>query len=229
VTQPRLFGALVRWDVIRELRRWNSLVPMALIAFVTLFVFAFAVDPTRIELQRSRGGILWATLLLAASVGVDRAFRGDGDGRLLEALLVAPVNRATLYHARVCSTFLFVLAMAAAVVPAFFVLYDQSVGVEGALWIGACAALALFGFVAVGVLLSAMTWSVRGGDVLLRVLLFPILLPAFAAAVDLTSRVLDGREADSRALLLLLAFDLTFLGAGHLLFEHVVKDLGPQG
>jgi heme exporter protein B len=229
VTEPRLFAALVRWDLVRELRRWNSLVPMALIAFVTLFVFAFAVDPTRIELQRSRGGILWVTLLTSASVGVDRAFRGDGDGRLLEALLVAPVNRATLYHARVVSTFLFVLAMAAAVIPLFFLLYDQSVGAAGACWIGACAALALFGFVAVGVLLSAMTWSLRGGDVLLRVLLFPVLLPAFAAAVDVTTKVLAGHDPGTRPLLLLLAFDLTFLGAGHLLFEHVVKDLGPQG
>jgi hypothetical protein len=30
-------------------------------------------------------------------------------------------------------------------------------------------------------------------------------------------------------LVLIAAFDLTFLGAGHLLFEHGVKDLGPQG
>lgn len=229
MSRPGVFRALVRWEVVRELRRWNSIVPMALVALVTLFVFAFAVDPTRLELQRSRGGVLWVTLLTAATVGIDRAFRGDGDGRLLEGLLAAPVGRATLYYARVASTYLFILAMAAAVIPLFFLLYDQSVSAAGALWIAAAAALALFGFTTVGVLLSAMTWSLRGGDVLLRVLLLPVLLPAFAAAVDLTTRVLAGREPEPRALLVLLAFDLTFLGAGHLLFDHVVKDLGPQG
>jgi heme exporter protein B len=229
VSPLRAFAAIVRWDVVRELRRWNSVLPMGMIALVTLVVFAFAVDPTSEELERSRGGILWVTLLLAASVGVDRAFRGDGDGRMLEATLVAPVGRATLFHAKVVSTWIFTLAVAAAVVPLFFLLFNQSVSTEGALRIVVAALLALFAFTVVGVLLSAMTWSVRGGDVLLRILLFPFLLPAFAAAVELTSRTLAGREGDARGLLLLLAFDLTFLGAGHLLFEHVVKDLGPQG
>ncbi len=227
MTAWRSFVALVRWDFVREMRRKGTLVAMATTALVTLFVFSFAIDPRRTEAAESRAGVLWVTWLLAGSVGIDRAFRGDG--RLLEGLLLAPAPRAALYYARTVSTFLFVFLIAAASLPMFLVFFDVSLGFAAVAWLAAMAGLALLGMSACGVLLSAMTWSLHGGDVLLRVLLLPMQLPAFAAAVSGTAAVLAGKEPDSRAILMLCAFDLVFLGAGHLLFEHVVDDIGAQG
>jgi heme exporter protein B len=84
--------------------------------------------------------------------------------------------------------------------------------------------LATLGFVEVGVVLGAMTWSLKGGDVLLRILLFPMLIPVFAQAVHLTGQAFDGASPSLESLAIILAFDLLFLGAGQLLFEQVVKD-----
>lgn len=223
------FRTLVAWDFTREMRRKNTLVAMGMMALVTLFVFAFAIPPTSTELEDASGGVLWTTLLLAASVGIDRAFRADGEGRLLEGLLLAPVSRPTLYHARVAATYLFVLVIAVPTFCLFLLFFNLSVPGSGVLWIAAIALGTLFGFVALGVLLSALTFSVRGGDVLLRVVLFPLLVPIFIAAVDATTSAFDGKAPDVKHGVLILAFDLTFLGAGHLLFDHGVKDLGPQG
>ena len=225
----KVFRTLVAWDFVREMRRKNTLVAMGMMALVTLFVFAFAIPPTSTELEQASGGVLWTTLLLAASVGIDRAFRADGEGRLLEGLLLAPVSRPTLYHARVVATFLFVLVIAVPTFVLFLLFFNLSVSLSGVLWIAAIAFGTLFGFVALGVLLSALTFSVRGGDVLLRVVLFPLLVPIFIAAVDATTRAFDGKAPDVKHGVMILAFDLTFLGAGHLLFDHGVKDLGPQG
>lgn len=223
------FRTLLVWDFVREMRRKNTLVSMGTMALVTLVVFAFAVPPTSVELDEARSGVLWTTLLLAATVGIDRAFRAEGEGRLLEGLLLAPVSRATLYHSRVWSTFLFVLVIAAPSFGLFLILFNQSVTGQGALWIGVTAFGALFGFVALGVLLSALTFSVRGADVLLRVVLFPLLIPCFWAAVDATTLAFSGEAPRVTHAAMIVAFDLTFLGAGHLLFDHGVRDLGPQG
>ena len=171
--------------------------------------------------------MLWVTWLLAGSVGIDRAFRGDG--RLLEGLLLAPAPRAAVYYARTVSTFLFVGLIAALSLPMFLVLFDVSISPSSIAWLAAMSALMLLGLSACGILLSAITWSLRGGDVLLRVLLLPMQLPAFAAAVSGTAAVLAGKEPDARVLAMLVAFDLLFLGAGHFLFEHVVEDIGAQG
>ena len=82
------------------------------------------------------------------------------------------------------------------------------------------------GFVTIGVMISGMTWALPGGDVMLRILLFPMLLPIFNIAVEVTDRAFDGHFPTTHQLLMLLAVDALFLGAGCLLFEHLVKDSG---
>lgn len=225
----RTWATLVTWDFVREMKRKQTIIAMGMTALITLFLFSFAMPPTREVLQETRAGILWVTFLLAGTIGIDRAFRGDGDGRLLEGLLLAPIGRATLYHARVTSTFLFVATLEALTLILFLVLFDQSLDTPGLTTVVLAAAATTLGFVEVGVLLSAMTWSIRGGDVLLRILLFPILIPIFHAAVSITASAFDGQPAGMAEVGVIAAFDVVFLGAGQLLFEHVVKDLEPQG
>ena len=222
------YRILVRWDWTREMKRKSTITAMLLIGLITLFVFSFAIPPTRTVIRDAGPGVLWLTFLLAGTIGVERAFRGDGDGRLLEGLLLAPIDRTVLYYARVSSTFLFVAAMEAVMAALFVLLFDVSMASEAALWCAAAGLAATFGFVVVGVLISAMTWSVRGGDVLLRVLLFPLLIPVLASAVRITGRAFEGRPPALEDLGIILCFDLVFLGAGHFLFEHLVRDFEGQ-
>jgi heme exporter protein B len=228
VSQFRAFLLLVGWEWRFELRRKDTLVSMALMALITLFLFSFAIDPLDDRVQAAMptlsGGILWVTFVLAGTIGIDRAFRGDGDGRLLEALLIAPVTRATVYYAKVAATFAMVVLVAAVTLLLFFLLFNRSTDGDGLLIVGLAAFLGILGFVELGILLSAMTWSVAGGDVLLRILLFPMLIPVFYAAVSLTSHAFDGKPPTATELLILASFDVVFLGVGHLLFEHLVRE-----
>lgn len=223
------FRVLVAWDFLREMRRKNTLVGMGMMAVVTLVVFAFAIPPISARVDEARAGILWTTILLAATVGIDRAFRADGEGRALEGLLIAPVARSAVFYARVVSTLLFVLVIAVPATFLFLLLFNQSLTGTAALHVAAVGIGALAGIVTLGVLLSALTFSIRGGDVLLRVVLYPLLIPVFYAAVDATARAFEGQSPGVRHAVLIAAFDLTFLGAGHLLFDHGVEDIGPQG
>ena len=220
----RAFVQLVLWDWVREMRRKETLIAMGLVSLITLFLFSFAVPTDASTLKETAGGMLWVTFLLAGTVGIDRAFRGDGDGRLLEALLVAPVERGTIYLAKVAATFLFIAVMEAVSLILFVVLFNQGASLGGWMWIAGAAVLATFGFVVVGVLLSAMTWSLRGGDVLLRILLFPLVIPVFYAAVQITNLALQGKPPGAERFGVLFAFDVVYLGIGMLAFEHAVKD-----
>jgi heme exporter protein B len=211
------------------MRRKDTLISMGMVALITLFLFSFAIGTEPTILVETRGGILWVTFLLAGTIGIERAFRGDGDGRQLEGLLLSPVSRPTIYHARVASTFLFVLTMEAVTLVLFLVLFNQSLGAVPLAFVVAATCATTLGFVEVGVLLSAMTWSIRGGDVLLRILLFPLLIPIFYAAVSVTNDAFVGKAPGVEEIGVIAAFDVMFLGAGHLLFEHVVKDFEAQG
>lgn len=219
----RAFSTVVRWDVAREMRRRSTLAAMAATALVVLFVLSFAVDARRADDPRIRAGLLWVTWILAGAVGAERAFRGGRDA-MTDGFLLAPIPRASLFWGRTVSTFLFTTAMSALSIPVFLVLFDASVPSAGLAWLAAVSLLALLGMSALGVLLASMTSSVRGGDVLLRLLMLPVLLPAVAAAVTGTGQLLGGQDPGIRPAALLLAFDLTFLGAGHLLFDHAAED-----
>lgn len=221
----RAFRLLVGWDWAREARRMDTILSMVVISLLTLFVFSFAIPPTREVLVETRGGIVWVTFILAGVIGIDRAFRADGDGRVLEGLLLAPVSRTVVYYARVASTFLFVTCMEGVTLILFLVLFDQSLDLPGLAAVVLAGLAATLGLVELGVLLSAMTWSLRGGEVLLRVLLFPLLVPLVAAAVAVTNDAFAGRPPRAEPLGVIAAFDLVFLGAGQLLFEHVVQDM----
>ncbi len=220
------YCTLVRWDWTREMRRKTTLLSMGVMGLITLFLFSFAIPPEREVLLDTRAGILWVTFLFAATIGIDRAFRADGRSGMLQGLLLAPVRRATLFYARVTSTFVFVVGLQLVLGVLFLVLFNQSLNVDGAITLIATVIATDLGFVTVGVMIGAMTWSVPGGDVLLRILLFPMLLPVFNVAVASADRAFKGQALSTTQLLMLAAFDLTFLGAGHLLFEHLVKDVG---
>ncbi len=223
----RAYRALVYWAWVRELKRKDTLIAMGMVSIITLFIFSMAIPPSPEILTDTRGGILWVTFLLAGTIGIDRAFRGDGEGPLLEGLLASPVGRATIYYARLTATLIFVLATEAVTLALFLVLFDQALTGRGLAVVTAVAVGATLGFLALGTVLSAMTWSLRGGDAILRILLFPMVIPVLGAAVRLTNGAFAGKPLDVPSLAVIAAFDLVFLGAGQLLFEQVVRNVEP--
>jgi len=223
------YCVLVRWDWVREMKKKSTLISMGVIGLITLFLFSFAIpiSSTKAEiLVDTRAGILWVTFLFAATIGIDRAFRNDAESGLLEGLLLAPVGRMTLYYARITSTLLFIVTLQAFLLVLFLVLFNQSLSGEGVWGLVSSALATDLGFVTIGVLISAMTWSLPGADVMLRILLFPMLLPIFNIAVEITDRAFDGQAPTLKQIGMLFAIDALFLGAGSLLFEHLVKDSG---
>ena len=222
------FRALVRWDWRREMHGKSTLVSMAVMGVTTLFLFSFAVPPQSVSIEDTRAGILWITFLLAATIGIDRAFRADGESGVLEGLLLTPVPRAVVYYGRVVGTTLLVLLLQTLLFVLFLVLFDQSLSADALLPLVVSVVAVDLAFVAAGVLVAAMTWSVPGGDVLMRVLLFPLLIPVFAMAVAVARDAFDGRPVSLGIVASLIAVDLVFLGAGHMLFEHLVDDVSGE-
>lgn len=215
---------LVKWDCLRELARKDTLVSMVLFSAVTLFIFSIAIPPVSEVGLAARPGLLWATVILAGTIGIDRAFRGEEQGLVLEGLLLAPIGRTTLYYGRVTSTFLLLAVMEAIVFVAFCGLYNVSLSwssafvLLGVLWAGTV------GFVAVGVTLSAFTRAIPGGEVLLRILLFPLLIPMLGAGVKLTGQLFEGKPMSAQGWAMIVAFDLIYLCLSQILFEPIISD-----
>jgi heme exporter protein B len=175
-------------------------------------------------LQESAAGLLWVTLLLAGVLGLSKSFNQEREQGCMDGLLLTPVSRGVLYIGKMLSNTLFLLGILALLLPLFSLFFG--VGLRGA-WGPLAVVLAggTLGFTALGTLLGGITASLKGREVLLPILLFPLLVPLVVVVVHLSAEVLDGAPllAEPGWLQLLAAFDAVFLIVSYLVFEYVME------
>ncbi len=84
--------------------------------------------------------------------------------------------------------------------------------------------LGVIGFAALATLLAAISGRARGGELLLPLLVVPMFVPALIAGVRASTAALSAAPmATARDWIgILVAFDVLFVTAGYLLFEHVI-------
>ena len=92
-------GALLRKDLLVELRTLESVPGMSLFAITTFVVFHFALNRNSVDGDLA-AGILWVTLLFAAILGVNRLFVADADQGGFDGFLLAPVDRTAMLLAK---------------------------------------------------------------------------------------------------------------------------------
>lgn len=174
--------------------------------------------------QSIAGGLFWVTFLLAGILGLDRAFGQEKEHGCMDGLLLTPVPRGVIYLGKMASNALFLAIMTLLLFPLLGLLFGLDLA---GLWLplGVVALSGIVGFSALGTLLGGVTASLRGKEVLLPLLLFPLMVPVLLVVVQLTDVVLQGESlwAHTDWLQLLAAFDIIFLIASYLIFDVVME------
>ena len=106
----RAVAALLRKELLIELRSWQSVPGMSLFALTTFVVFHFALNRSSVDGDLA-AGILWVTLLFAAILGVNRLFVADAEEGGFDGFLLAPVDRGALLLAKVLALLLYLVAL----------------------------------------------------------------------------------------------------------------------
>ena len=218
-------GAIVRKDILAELRTRELLISMLLFAFLILVILNFALNTSSAAVEAAAPGVLWVTFTFAGVLGLSRSFFVEHENDCLQGMLLAPVDRGAIYLGKMLANFLFMGIAEAIVLPLFAVLYNFPVLPHlGALVV--VLALGTLGFTAAGTLLAAMAASSRMREVLLPIILFPIAVPVIVGAVKATGKVLAGHPLAAAVpwLKLLGAYDTIFLVIALLTFGHVIEE-----
>ncbi len=192
--------------------------------FTLLLLFSFAVGSDTDVLREHAAAYLWMSVLLASTLQLERSFQTETETGALEAILMVPTSPVALFYGKAIANWLQLLLLAIASLPLVVVLYGTEVnGPIG--WLPVIAVLGTAGFAAPGTLYAGMTARIRGGQVLLPLLLFPLVVPAVLAAVKATSLVLlgDPMGQTSSWVALLACFDLVFWGLAGVLFTKIVE------
>lgn len=220
-------AAVVRRDLARELRSWDTLPNMVFFAVLVLFICSLGAPPDRGGEVTGRFGpsVLWVTLFFSASIGVHRAFAAERENGAFAGLLSAPLDRTCIYLGKLVSTWIFSAVMGGITLAVFVFFYDPPLGGLG--YIVILIGLVMVDYLAVGVLLASMTAGLRGGEMLLRLLLLAAMIPVFVVAIRATLPVLAEGKIPSDPIFplgALVGMAAIYLAAGTLLFEKVVEE-----
>lgn len=219
----RALWAVVWKDLAAELRSRELLSAMLVFALLVILIFNFALklDP-RIRATVT-SGVLWVTFAFAGTLGLNRSMAMEKDRGCLDGLLLAPVDRSAIYFGKTIGNLLFMFIVEAIVLPVYSILYTVNLFNPGLILV---IVLGSIGYVAVGTLLSSMAVQTRTRDVLLPILLFPVVIPLFIAAVEASSAFLQARVMDEiwPWLNLLVVYDVIFTAIAFMVFDFVVEE-----
>jgi heme exporter protein B len=222
----RTVAALLRKELLVELRTLESVPGMSLFAVTTFVVFHFALNKSSVEGDLA-AGILWVTLLFAAILGVNRLFVADADQGGFDAFLLAPVDRTALLLAKGLTLLAYLVVLELVAIPAFaLLLLGPSLGQALPDLIGVLA-LGDLGVAAVGTLVAGLAVRTRARDLLGPLLGLPLLVPIVIAGARATSPLLAPAHASgpaARWLLTLGLYDLVFGLIAYALFDFLLED-----
>ena len=183
----KLICAIVSRDLRLAMRRRSDLVSALFFFIIVVSLFPLGVGPEPELLRKLAPGVLWVAALLATMLSLPRLFADDHRDGTLEQLALAPQPLGLMVLGKVLAHWLISGLPLALLAPVLGLQFDLP---ADALAMLSCSLLigtpALSGIGAIG---AALTLGVRGGGVLLSLLVLPLYIPVLifgAGAVDAT-------------------------------------------
>ena len=182
-----ILAVIVR-DLRLALRRRSDIASVLFFFIIVVSLFPLGIGPEPAQLRKLAPGVLWVAALLATMLSLPRLFADDLRDGTLEQLALAPQPLALAVIGKVLAHWLvsgLPLTLLAPVLGLQFDLApDALLTLTLALLIGTPA---LSGIGAIG---AALTLGVRGGGVLVSLLVLPLYIPVLifgAGAVEATA------------------------------------------
>lgn len=222
----RAVGALLRKDLLVELRTKETVPAMALFSISTFVVFHFGLDRSSLDGSLA-AGVLWVTLLFAGVLGINRLFVAEVEQGGFDGFLLAPVDRTSLLVAKVLSLLAFLVLVQLIAIPAFAFLLLGPSPWQALPELLAVLALADVGLAVIGTLVSAIAIRTRARDLIVPILLLPLLIPIVLAAAQATAPLLalDGAgPLPGRWLTFLAIYDGVFGLIAYAIFDFLLED-----
>jgi heme exporter protein B len=170
-----VWSAVVRRDVLLAFRRRADVLTTLFFFVMVTTLFPLGVGPERDLLRTMAPGILWVAALLSAMLSLGRLFALDLADGTLEQLRLSPEPLSLLVLGKVLAHWLvsgLPLVVLAPLLALQFDLSPQAIGVlAGSLLLGT-PVLSLIGGIG-----AALTLGLRGGGVLVALLVLPLYIP----------------------------------------------------
>ncbi len=229
----RQFKAILRKDIVMELRTKEMLTSMGLYALLVLVVYylALAQAGSKFDVGYIAAGLLWLAIIFTSLLGLNRSLVHEKDQGCLDALLLSPIDRPIIFFGKSVGNLLFLLIVEVIIVPMFYFFFLSGQSLAGPVWMLALVLLVgSIGIAGMGTMLATMSVNTKGKDFILAVMFIPIMFPLLYACVGAATGVVMGDavfvdgwiEVYWRSLGIAAGYDAIMLLAAFGLYEFII-------
>ncbi|MGK0272719.1 MAG: heme exporter protein B [Cocleimonas sp.] len=200
------FGIILKRDLLLALRRRSEIFTVLFFFIVVISLFPLGVGTEEKILQQMAPGVVWISALLASTLALDRLFSADYEDGTLEKIVLAPSSLSVSVFAKILAHWLLTglpLVLISPLVGLFYHLPMHSVFIMMLVLLIGTPVLSMLGAIA-----AALTLGLRGGGVLVSLLVLPLYIPVLVyGAGAISTSMLVGVSIEPY-ILLLLAFSI---------------------
>jgi heme exporter protein B len=192
--------SMLQRDLMLAMRRPQDVLTSLIFFVIVVSLFPLGVSPEKEVLSGIAPGVIWVAALLASMLSLTRLFSADFQDGTLEQMLIAPQPLSLLVLSKVFAHWLLsglpLVLMSPLLGMTLFLEADAIKMMMLTLLLGT-PVLSLVG--AIG---ASLTLGVRGGGVLLSLLILPLYVPILIFGTDAINAVIIGMETDAQLALL---------------------------
>lgn len=218
--------AILRKDVLLEIRGKESLSLMLFLSLLFLVIFNFALDIDKDNISSLAPGILWVIFTFSGILGMGRTSMAERDEEAYLSIVFSPASAESFYIGKVLSNFLFLILMEGFTLLFFAILFDFEKIIGLLPKLAPSLFLGTLGFSLVGTLFSFLATASKYGEVLLPFLYLPVVIPVILGGVSSMSIILNENlvEGTGKWLQILVVFDILYLSLSLLLFRYLIEE-----
>ena len=177
--------AIIRRDLLMVMRRKSEVLTALFFFVIVSSLFPLGIGPEPVLLRKVAPGVLWVGALLATMLGLQRMFAADHADGTLEQMAISPTPLVLLVMGKIVAHWLVSGLPLVLMAPVLGIQFDLDAGALRVLMLALLLGTPLLSLI--GAIGAALTLGVRGGGVLLSLLVLPLYVPALifgAGAVE---------------------------------------------
>lgn len=197
-----LLGLVIRRDLLLAMRRRADVLTTLVFFVMVVSLFPLGVGPEPEMLRKMSSGVVWVAALLASMLSLPRMFSADYLDGTLEQMMLAPQSLSALVLGKIVAHWMLSGLPLALIAPVLGLQFDMS---PQALWMLVLALLLGTPVLSmIGAIGAALTLGLRGGGVLVSLLVLPLCIPVLIFGTGAVEAVNSGMSVVS---------NVSFLGA----------------
>ena len=203
-TVQSTFGILLQRDLLLAYRKRSHMVNSVMFFLIVTALFPIAISSDQATLNKIAPGVIWVAALLAAMLSLENMFRSDYEDGSLEQFILSPRSLPLLVLGKVFAHWLqtgLPLVILSPLVGLQYQLSGDTILIMLLALLIGTPVLSLLG--AIG---AALTLGLRGGGMLLSLLLLPLYVPVLIFGAGAINASAASMGSSQPFLLLIAAF-----------------------